>query len=213
MWNARGHHRARADAPGWAKHLAGVDPKSVTSRAALARLPVLRKSDLVGLQKDTPPFGGYNVTAPGKAKRILMSPGPIFEIEGHGKDFAGVARALFAAGFRTGDVVHNCFSYHLTPGAWMFDSGAEALGCPIIPGGVGNTEQQVEAISALKPRVTSARPISSKSSSIARKNPARTSPRSSAGLSRAPPCRRRCGRNCPAAASKCCNATPSPRPA
>ncbi len=116
-------------APGWAKHLAGVDPKSVTSRAALAKLPVLRKSDLIGLQKETPPFGGYNATALGKAKRILMSPGPIFEPEGHGKDYANVARALFAAGFRAGDIVHNCFSYHLTPGAWMFDAGAEALGC------------------------------------------------------------------------------------
>ena len=82
---------------------------------------------------------------------MLMSPGPIFELEGHGKDFAGVARALFAAGFRAGDIVHNCFSYHLTPGAWMFDAGAHALGCPVIPGGVGNTEQQIEAIAHLKP--------------------------------------------------------------
>src|SRR5690349_9733743 len=122
-------------APGWAKHLAGLDAKSVTSRAALATLPVLRKSDLIGLQKDTPPFGGYNATAPGKAKRILMSPGPIFELEGHGADYANVARAMFAAGFRAGDIVHNCFSYHLTPGAWMFDAAAEALGCPIVPGG------------------------------------------------------------------------------
>jgi len=138
-------------APGWAKHLAGIDPKSVTSRTALAKLPILKKSDLIALQKDNPPFGGYNVTAPGKAKRILMSPGPIFELEGHEKDFAGVARALFAAGFRAGDIIHNCFSYHLTPGAWMFDAGAEALGCPIIPGGVGNTEQQIEAIAQLKP--------------------------------------------------------------
>jgi phenylacetate-CoA ligase len=138
-------------APGWAKHLAGVDAKSVTSRAALAKLPVLRKSDLIGLQRQTPPFGGYNATAPGKAKRILMSPGPIFELEGHVADYANVARAMFAAGFRAGDIVHNCFSYHLTPGAWMFDAAAEALGCPIVPGGVGNTEQQVEAIAHLKP--------------------------------------------------------------
>ena len=138
-------------APGWAKHLAGVDPKAVTSRAALAKLPVLKKSDLIGLQKETPPFGGYNVTAAGKARRILMSPGPIFELEGHGKDYANVARAMFAAGFRTGDIALNCFSYHLTPGAWMFDAAAEALGCPIIPGGVGNTEQQIEAIAHIKP--------------------------------------------------------------
>jgi len=138
-------------ASGWAKQLAGIDPKSVTSREALASLPLLRKSDLPALQRETPSFGGFNVTPPAKARRLLMSPGPIFEPEGHGDDFAGVGRALFAAGFREGDIVLNCFSYHLTPGAWMFEAGAEALGCPIIPGGVGNTEQQVEAIARLKP--------------------------------------------------------------
>jgi phenylacetate-CoA ligase len=138
-------------APGWAKHLTGADAKSVTSRAALAKLPILRKSDLLRLQSETPPFGGFNVTPPGKARHLLMSPGPIFEPEGHGSDFAGVARAMFAAGFRQGQIVLNCFSYHLTPGAWMFESAAQALGCAVIPGGVGNTEQQVEAIARLKP--------------------------------------------------------------
>ena len=138
-------------APGWAKQLAGVDPKSVASRDALAKLPVLRKSDLPRLQTEMPPFGGFNVAPPGKAKRLLMSPGPIFEPEGHEKDFAGVARAMFAVGFRAGHIVLNCFSYHLTPGAWMFESAAETLGCAIIPGGTGNTEQQVEAIARLKP--------------------------------------------------------------
>jgi phenylacetate-CoA ligase len=138
-------------APGWARHLAGVDPKSVTSRAALARLPVLRKSDLVALQKESPPFGGLNVTPPGKAKRLLMSPGPIFEPEGLGVDGWGTARACFAAGFRPGDIVHNSFAYHLTPGGFMLESGALALGCAVIPGGVGNTEQQLEAIAHYKP--------------------------------------------------------------
>jgi phenylacetate-CoA ligase len=138
-------------APGWAKHLAGIDVHAVNSRAALAKLPVLRKSDLVALQSETPPFGGFNVTPPAKARRLLMSPGPICEPEGHGADFAGVARAMFAAGFREGQIVINCFSYHLTPGAWMFESAAEKLGCPVIPGGTGNTEQQVEAIGRLKP--------------------------------------------------------------
>ncbi len=138
-------------APGWARQLAGVDPKSVTSRAALAALPLLRKSDLPGLQKDNPPFGGFNVTSPGKAKRLHMSPGPIFEPQGHGADFGGAARALFAAGFRSGDVVHNSFSHHLTPGAYILEEGAHALGCATIPGGVGNTEQQIEAIAQLKP--------------------------------------------------------------
>jgi phenylacetate-CoA ligase len=138
-------------ASGWAQQLAGIDAKSVTSRAALAKLPVLRKSDLLALQKQTPPFGGFNVTPPGEMQRLLMSPGPIFEPEGSEDDFAGVARAMFAAGFRKGQIVHNCFSYHLTPGAWMFEAGSRALGCAVIPGGTGNTGQQVEAIAHLKP--------------------------------------------------------------
>src|SRR5581483_6143600 len=132
-------------APGWAAHLKGVDPKSVTSRAALARLPVLRKSDLPALQKANPPFGGFNVTAPGKSRRLMLSPGPIFEPEGRIDDYAGVARAMFAAGIRPGDIVHNSFSYHLTPGGWMFDSACEAMGCAVIPAGIGNTEQQIDA--------------------------------------------------------------------
>ncbi len=133
-------------APGWVKHLAGIDPQAITSRTALAKLPILRKSNLPALQKNAPPFGGLNVVAPGKARRLLMSPGPIFEPEGQSEDFAGAARALFAAGVRSGDIVHNSFSYHLTPGGWMLEGGAHALGCAVIPGGVGNTEQQVEAI-------------------------------------------------------------------
>jgi len=138
-------------APGWARHLAGVDPAKITSRAALATLPVLPKADLVALQKEHPPFGGFNVLPPGKAKRLQMSPGPLFEPEGQGKDFGNAARALFAAGFRAGDVVHNSFSYHLTPGAYILEEGALALGCAVIPGGVGNTEQQLEAIAHYKP--------------------------------------------------------------
>jgi len=138
-------------APGWSAQLAGTDPKSVTSRAALASLPVLRKSDLKERQQANPPLGGFAVTAPGKLKRLLMSPGPIFEPEAHGADWWNSARALFAAGFRAGDVVHNSFAYHLTPGGFILESGAHALGCTVIPGGVGNTEQQVEAIAHLKP--------------------------------------------------------------
>ena len=138
-------------APGWTRQLAGVDPRAVTSRAALATLPVLRKADLVALQKETPPLGGFDTIAPGKLVRLMMSPGPIFEPEGEGADIYGTARALFAAGFRSGDVVHNAFSYHLTPGAFIFESGLRALGCAAIPGGVGNTEAQIEAIVHLKP--------------------------------------------------------------
>ena len=137
--------------PGWAGQLAGVDPASITSRAALAGLPVLRKSDLKERQREHPPFGGFNVTAPAKLKRLLMSPGPIFEPEGHSVDWWNAARSLFAAGFRAGDVVHNAFAYHLTPGGFILESGAHALGCTVIPGGVGNTEQQVEAMAHLRP--------------------------------------------------------------
>jgi phenylacetate-CoA ligase len=138
-------------APGWAKHLAGVDAKWVMSRETLAKLPVLRKSDIAALQKEHPPFGGLNVTPPGKAKRLLMSPGPIFEPEGHGDDWWGAARACFAAGMRDGDIVHNSFAYHLTPGGFILESGAHKLGCAVIPGGVGNTEQQIEAIAHYRP--------------------------------------------------------------
>jgi phenylacetate-coenzyme A ligase PaaK-like adenylate-forming protein len=138
-------------APGWAKQLAGVEPKAVTSRAALAQLPVLRKSDLAARQREHPPFGGFNVTAPGKLRRLLMSPGPIFEPQGHGSDPWSAARALYAAGFRAGDIVHNSFAYHLTPGGFIMEAGAHALGCAVIPGGIGNTEQQVEAIAHLRP--------------------------------------------------------------
>ena len=143
---------ARAmSAPGWAKILAGVNPKAVTSRAALANLPVLRKSDISALQKEHPPFGGLSVTAGNKVRRLLMSPGPTFEPEGEGADWWGAARALYAAGFRTGNIVHNSFAYHLTPGGFILESGAHALGCAVIPGGVGNTEQQLEAIAHYRP--------------------------------------------------------------
>jgi phenylacetate-CoA ligase len=138
-------------APGWANHLAGVDPRKITSRRMLASLPVLRKSDLLRLQQDNPPFGGFAVIAPGKAKRLLMSPGPIFEPEGQGEDPAQAARALFAAGMRADDILHNSFSYHLTPGAYLLEAGAHALGCAVIPGGVGNTEQQLDAIAHYQP--------------------------------------------------------------
>jgi phenylacetate-CoA ligase len=138
-------------APGWATQLAGVDPNAVTSRAALAKLPVLRKSELAMRQKERPPFGGFNVAATARLRRLLMSPGPIFEPQGAGEDFWGAARALFAAGFRASDVVHNSFSYHLSPGGFMMEAGAHALGCAVIPAGTGNTEQQIEAIAHFRP--------------------------------------------------------------
>jgi phenylacetate-CoA ligase len=138
-------------APGWARRLDGIGPTSVTSRAGLAKLPLLRKSELPALQQADPPFGGFNVAPPGRARRLMMSPGPIFEPECESPDGYGAARALFACGFRSGDIVHNAFSYHLTPGAFIFESGLHALGCATIPGGVGNTDQQLDAIAHFKP--------------------------------------------------------------
>ena len=143
--------RATRVAPGWATHLSGVTPATMTTRAALATLPVLRKSALKTLQVRRPPFGGLASTETGAIGRIFMSPGPIFEPEGFGEDWWRSARALFAAGFRRGDIVHNTFAYHLTPGGWIMDAGARAIGCAVFPAGPGNTEQQIEAIAHLKP--------------------------------------------------------------
>jgi len=138
-------------AHGWARRLDGIDPASLTGRAGLAKLPLLRKSELPALQQADPPFGGFNVTPPDRARRLMMSPGPIFEPECESPDGHSTARALFACGFRSGDIVHNAFSYHLTPGAFIFESGLHALGCAVIPGGVGNSDQQLDAISHFKP--------------------------------------------------------------
>jgi phenylacetate-CoA ligase len=138
-------------APGWAKHLASVDPGQVTSREALAKLPVIRKSALKELQAAAPPLGGFATSELRALSRVFMSPGPIFEPEGRSEDWWRSARAFYAAGFRAGDIVHNTFAYHLTPGAWIVDAGARALGCTVIPAGPGNTEQQLEAIAHLRP--------------------------------------------------------------
>jgi phenylacetate-CoA ligase len=138
-------------APGWERRLDGINPTSVASRGGLAKLPLLRKSELPALQQADPPFGGFNVMPPGRARRLMMSPGPIFEPECESPDGYGAARALFACGFRSGDIVHNAFSYHLTPGAFIFESGLRALGCAVIPGGVGNSDQQLDAIAHFKP--------------------------------------------------------------
>ncbi len=143
--------RAKDLAPGWKAHLAAVDPATVTTRDALAKLPVLRKTALNDLQAKLPPFAGFATAPAGQMGRIFMSPGPIFEPEGYGQDWWRSARALHAAGFRAGDIVHNTFAYHLTPGGWILDAGARALGCAVIPAGPGNTEQQLDAIAMLKP--------------------------------------------------------------
>jgi phenylacetate-CoA ligase len=138
-------------APAYAERLRGVDPRAVTSRAALAMLPVLRKSELPSLQKAEPPFAGFVAEPLSSFGRLFTSPGPIFEPEGAGPDPWGCARALHAMGFRKGDVVLNTFSYHLVPGGFIMDSGARALGCVVIPAGPGQTEQQLEVIAAFRP--------------------------------------------------------------
>ncbi len=143
--------RAAMAAPGHAARFKGIDPAAITSRDALAKLPILRKSDLPALQKAALPFGGFIPTPLGSFSRLFNSPGPIFEPETAIADPWRGARALFAAGFRPGDVVLNTFSYHLTPGGFIFDSAARALGCAIIPAGPGNTEQQFELIEAYRP--------------------------------------------------------------
>lgn len=143
--------RSAMTAPGYADRLKGVDPASVRTRAALAGLPVLRKSELPALHKASTPFGGFVAAAPGSFARLFTSPGPIFEPEGRQPDPWRGARALFAAGFRPDDIVLNTFSYHLTPGGFIFDASARALGCAVIPAGPGNTEQQFELIEAYRP--------------------------------------------------------------
>jgi phenylacetate-coenzyme A ligase PaaK-like adenylate-forming protein len=143
--------RRAMEAAGWAEHLRGVDPASIISRKALAQLPVLKKSALKELQARRPPFAGLATAAPGALARIFMSPGPIFEPEGYGEDWWRSARSLYAAGIRKGDIVHNTFAYHLTPGGWILDAGARALGCAVIAAGPGNTEQQLEVIERLRP--------------------------------------------------------------
>lgn len=143
--------RSAIAAPAYAERLKGIDPASVTSRAALAGLPVLRKSELPALHKASAPFGGFVAAAPGSFARLFTSPGPIFEPEGRQADPWRGARALFAAGFRPDDTVLNTFSYHLTPGGFIFDASARALGCAVIPAGPGNTEQQFELIEAYRP--------------------------------------------------------------
>jgi len=141
-------------APALAAHLSGVDLADVTDRAALARLPVLRKADLMARQAEAPPFGGFADKAALSGKRIFQSPGPIFEPEDDREEAARAnARAFFAAGVRAGDVVHNAFSYHMTPGGFLIDAGALALGCTLLPAGTGNTDLQVEAAAIVRPSV------------------------------------------------------------
>lgn len=143
---------ARAQSTAYfSKTLAGINPQDINHPSALAQLPIVRKKDLLSLQKNTPPFGGLNATPAHALRRIYSSPGPIYDLEGAGKDWWRFARALYAAGFRRGDLIHNTFSYHFTPAGMMVETGAEALGCAVFPAGIGQTEMQVAAIHDLQP--------------------------------------------------------------
>ncbi|HQS31982.1 MAG: AMP-dependent synthetase [Polaromonas sp. 39-63-203] len=148
---------AQAQSPAMHELLAGIDARAVTGRAALARLPVIRKGELHERQKagrtsGQDVFGGFAAVGFGAGMpRVFASPGPIYEPEGTGKDYWRMARAIYAAGFRSGELVHNCFSYHFVPAGSMMETGAHALGCTVFPGGTGQTEQQVQAMAELKP--------------------------------------------------------------
>jgi phenylacetate-CoA ligase len=146
---------AKSASAAFAEILAGIDAASITSREALARLPVTRKHELQArqqAQRARDSFGGFSTLVRGpQMPRIYASPGPIYEPDAGGHDYWRVGRAIFAAGFRAGDLVHNAFSYHMTPGAFIMESGAHAVGCSVFPAGVGQTEQQLQAIAELRP--------------------------------------------------------------
>ena len=142
---------AQRDATAYRQSLAGIRPDSIASRQALAELPLTRKSELIDLQRQNPPFGGFTTVATANVSRVFASPGPIYEIEARRPDFFRMGRALYAAGIRAGDLIHNTFSYHLTPAGAMLESAGLALGCPVIPAGTGQTELQLRTIADLRP--------------------------------------------------------------
>jgi phenylacetate-CoA ligase len=154
---------AKASSAAFAALLKDVNPAEINSRAALSKLPVVRKTELQELQQAARSgavgavaagnvFGGFSAIAYGAAMpRVFASPGPIYEPEGTGKDYWRMARAIYAAGFRSGELIHNCFSYHFVPAGSMMETGAHAMGCTVFPGGTGQTEQQVQAMRELQP--------------------------------------------------------------
>ena len=144
---------AKTNAPGFSRILAAVDPSAVTSRAALAKLPVTRKSELKELQQALPPLGGLNAIPIGKFKHLFVSPGQIYEPEGFGADWWRSGRALFAAGVRAGDLAINTFGYHFTPAGSLMETGVHAIGCAVVPTGVGQTDMQVATIAELQANV------------------------------------------------------------
>ncbi len=146
---------AQKNSSAFAASLAGIDAQQICSRAALAKLPVIRKYELLAqqqAQRAVNVFGGFAAIGFGKAMpRVFASPGTIYEPEGARADYWRMARAMYAAGFREGELIHNCFSYHFTPAGSMMETGAHAIGCTVFAGGTGQTEQQVQAMAELKP--------------------------------------------------------------
>lgn len=142
---------AKTNSSFFGKLYADIDPMAINTREALRQLPVIRKPDVQEAQNAEPPFGGLIAVPVGEMAHVYMSPGPIFEPDGAQRDHWRYARALYAADFRRGDIVHNTLSYHLTPAGMLVETGCRAIGCAVFPGGVGNTEMQVDAIERLKP--------------------------------------------------------------
>ncbi|MFK7753399.1 MAG: phenylacetate--CoA ligase family protein [Sedimentitalea sp.] len=137
---------ARAQqATGYGDTLAGFDAASITDAAALAALPVLRKSDLGRAQAANPPLGGFTLKPAHGFAHVFQSPGPIYEPGGIDADWWRFGRVLHAVGIGAGDIVQNCFGYHLTPAGMLFESGARAVGAAVLPAGTGQTELQVTA--------------------------------------------------------------------
>ncbi|TVQ41200.1 MAG: phenylacetate--CoA ligase family protein [Geminicoccaceae bacterium] len=146
------------NAPGMAQRLAGIDAAAVTSPEALAALPLLRKADLVAQQAKHPPFGEFAATPVGRLARVFASSGPVVEPESVRTDYWRFARALFAAGLRAGDLIHNAFSYHLNPAGMMVEGGARAIGCPVIPAGEAEAARQVDVVQRLRPKAFTGKP-------------------------------------------------------
>jgi len=136
----------------------GIDAASIKTRADLEKLPITRKSALSGLQAKNPPFAGITAIAPCNFQRLYQSPGPTYEPEADGADWWGIARSLYAAGVRPGEILHNSFSYHLTPAGMMLESAARAIGCAVVPAGTGQSEQQVQAIAHFRPQAYAGTP-------------------------------------------------------
>ena len=160
LFEALGRHlrATKEDSPYFGEIFKDVGPEDVKSRADMVKLPITRKSDLPALQKKDPPLAGMTNIAPSNFIHLYQSPGPTYEGEADGTDWWRLGRAMYAAGFRPGDIIHNTFSYHLTPAGMMVEAGARAIGCTVVPAGTGQTEQQVQAIGQLRPNAYAGTP-------------------------------------------------------